>query len=120
MILILCSQLATIFLCTVLRKYKRTNGRVPFDEWFNALKDVKVKARLLKRLDKIQLGNLGDWSTVGEGVFELREHFDQGIRIYYGMEKQRVILLLGGGNKSTQVKDIRKAKQYWQEYKKGF
>jgi len=70
----------------------------------------------LKRLDKVQLGNLGDWSTVGDGVFELREHFNRGIRIYYGLE-QTVILLLCGGDKSTQVKDIGKAKQYWQEYK---
>ena len=102
-----------------IRKYRRANGRIPFDEWFNAIKDVSVKARLLKRLDKVQLGNLGDWNNVGEGVYELREHFNQGIRIYYGMEKSTVILLLCGGDKSTQAKDIRKAKQYWREYKEG-
>ncbi len=90
---------------------------VPFDEWFNTIKDITTKARLLKRLDKVHLGNLGDWAAVGDGVCELREHFNQGLRIYYGIEEQTVILLLCGGNKSTQTRDISKAKQYWQEYK---
>lgn len=102
-----------------IRKFRRTNGLVPFDEWFNTLKDVKVKARLLKRLDKVQLGNLGDWGSVGDGVFELKEHFYQGFRIYYGMERRTVILLLCGGDKASQAKDIRKAKQYWREYKQS-
>ena len=103
----------------LIRKYRCANGRIPFDEWLNILKDVKVKARLFKRLDKVQLGNLGDWGSVGDGVFELREHFNKGYRIYYGIEKQTVILLLCGGDKSTQAKDIKKAKQYWQEFKEG-
>ncbi|MCH9049277.1 MAG: type II toxin-antitoxin system RelE/ParE family toxin [Proteobacteria bacterium] len=56
---------------------------------------------------------LGDRASVGDGVFELREHFGSGYRIYYGMEKQTVILLLCGGDKSSQMKDINLAKQYW-------
>lgn len=103
-----------------IRKYKRANGQVPFDEWIITLKDVKVKSRLLKRLDKVQLGNLGDWNSVGDGVFELREHFQKGLRIYYGLEKRTVILLLCGGDKLTQEKDIRMAKLYWQEFKEGY
>lgn len=69
-----------------IRKYRCTNGRVPFDEWLNSLKDVRARARLLKWLDKVQLGNLGDWNSVGDGVYELREHFNKGLRIYYGKE----------------------------------
>jgi len=103
----------------LIRKYKRANGRIPFDEWFNSLRDTGVKARLLKRLDKVQLGNLGDWKYISDGVFELREHFNQGFRIYYAMEKHRIILLLYGGSKSTQVRDVRKAKQYWRESREG-
>jgi len=103
----------------LIRKFRRINGQIPFDEWFNSLNDVRVKARLLKRLEKVQLGNLGDWNSVGDGVFELREHFNQGFRIYYGMEKRTVILLLCGGDKSLQTKDIRKAKQYWREFNEG-
>lgn len=103
----------------LIRKFKRANGRIPFDEWINSLRDTGVKARLLKRLNKVQLGNLGDWSSVGNGVFELREHFNKGFRIYYGMEEHRMILLLCGGDKSTQGRDIRKAKQYWREFREG-
>ena len=103
----------------LIRKFRRINGQIPFDIWFNSLNDVRVKARLLKRLEKVQLGNLGDWNSVGDGVFELREHFSQGFRIYYGMEKRTVILLLCGGDKSSQAKDIRIAKQYWREFYEG-
>jgi len=103
----------------LIRKYKRANGRIPYDEWFNSLRDTGVKARLLKRLDKVQLGNLGDWKYISDGVFELRENFNKGFRIYYGMEKRRMIILLCGGSKSTQVRDVRKAKQYWREFREG-
>jgi putative addiction module killer protein len=99
-----------------IRKYRDTNGRVPFEEWMNTIVDRTTKVRLLKRLDKVQLGNLGDWSAVGGGVNELREHFGQGFRIYYGMENREIILLLCGGDKSSQASDINKAKRYWQEY----
>ena len=111
--------MATIIYMYCIRKYKSTNGHIPFDEWLDTIKDKSVKARLLKRLKKVQLGNLGDWNSVGDGIFELREHFNRGFWIYYGIEKQTVILLLCGGGKSTQAKDIRKARQYWREYKEG-
>lgn len=62
-----------------IRKYQYTDGRIPFDDWITSLKDRKSRVRLLKRLDKVQLGNLGDWGPVGDGVFELREHFVKGI-----------------------------------------
>ena len=102
-----------------IRKYITPDGRIPFDEWINTIKNPKDKARILKRLDKVHLGILGDWASVGVGVFELREHFGKGYRIYYGMETQTVILLLCGGDKSTQSKDIKNAKRYWQDFTKG-
>lgn len=102
-----------------IRKYECADGSIPFDDWIHSFKNPLHRARLLKRLDKVQLGNLGDWTVVGNGVFELREHFGQGYRIYYGIEKQTVILLLCAGNKSSQTKDIKLAKQYWQNFKKG-
>jgi len=64
-------------------------------------------------------GSLSDWNSLGDHVFELREHFGAGYRVYYGIEKQTVILLLCGGDKSSQTKDIKLAKQYWQDFKKG-
>jgi putative addiction module killer protein len=103
-----------------IRKYQCSDGRIPFDDWINTFKSPRDRARLLKRLDKIHLGNLGDWATVGDSVFELREHFGAGYRIYYGIEEKTVILLLCGGDKSSQSKNINTAKQYWQDFKQGF
>jgi len=102
-----------------IRKYECHDGRIPFDDWIGTFNSTKDRARLLKRLNKVQLGNLGDWASLGDGVFELREHFGAGYRIYYGLEKQTVILLLCGGDKSSQTKDIKTAKQYWHDFKKG-
>ena len=87
-----------------IRKYQCSDGKIPFDDWINNFKNPKDRARLLKRLNKVQLGNLGDWDSVGDSVFELREHFGSGYRIYYGLEEQTVILLLCGGDKSSQTK----------------
>ena len=101
-----------------IRKYQYPDGKIPFDDWIKTVKNQKDRARLLKRLDKVQLGNLGDWASVGDGVFELREHFSIGYRIYYGLEEQTVILLLCGGDKSSQAKDIEMAKQNWKTFKK--
>ena len=80
-----------------------------FDEWLSNLKDPKVKGRLVARLRKVQLGNLGDVKPVGEGVIEMREHFGPGWRIYYTQRGKDIIILLGGGQKSTQSTDIAKA-----------
>jgi putative addiction module killer protein len=102
-----------------IRKYQCSDGRIPFDDWISTFKNSRDRARLLKRLDKVQLGNLGDWNSLGDNVFELREHFGAGYRVYYGIEKRTVILLLCGGDKSSQTKDIKLAKQYWQDFKKG-
>ncbi len=77
-----------------IRKYECSDGRIPFDDWINSFKNPVDRARILKRLDKVQLGNLGDWSSIGDSVFELKEHFGKGYRIYYGIEKQTIILLL--------------------------
>lgn len=65
------------------------------------------------------MGNLGDHHSVGEGVSELRFSFGPGYRIYYGIEDKKIILLLCGGDKSTQKRDIKKAIQYWKDYKEG-
>jgi putative addiction module killer protein len=81
-----------------------------------SLKDKSIRYRIKERLDRISLGNLGDVKSVGQGVFEIRLAFGAGYRIYYGEEGDSVILLLCGGDKSTQSKDIKKAKAFWQDY----
>ena len=73
------------------------------------LKDSQTQQRLIKRLRKAQLGNLGDVAKVGEGVFEMREHFGPGWRMYYIQHGELLVVMLGGGDKSTQSADIRQA-----------
>ena len=80
-----------------------------FSTWLKSLKDSLTRQRLIKRLRKAQLGNLGDVEKVGEGVFEMREHFGPGWRMYYVKRGSVLIVMLGGGDKSSQSADIAKA-----------
>jgi len=82
-----------------------------FDLWLNGLKDRVTRLRLSRRLDKAQRGNLGDVKPVGEGVYEMREHFGPGWRMYYAKRGDTLIVMLGGGGKGSQEADIVKAKQ---------
>ena len=80
-----------------------------FTTWLDGLKDRVTRLRLARRLDKAQRGNLGDVKVVGDGVFEMREHFGPGWRMYYIQRGETLIIMLGGGDKSTQSSDIAKA-----------
>ncbi|MSQ72230.1 MAG: type II toxin-antitoxin system RelE/ParE family toxin [Betaproteobacteria bacterium] len=80
-----------------------------FNAWLFALEDGLTHRRLLTRLRKATLGNLGDVKPVGDGVFEMREHFGPGWRMYYIRRGELLILMLGGGDKSSQAADIAKA-----------
>jgi putative addiction module killer protein len=81
-----------------------------FDSWLAGLKDKIGKARILQRLDAAQHGNFGDCAPVGEGVSEMRIHVGRGYRLYYTRRGEIVYLLLLGGDKSTQARDIKRAK----------
>jgi putative addiction module killer protein len=87
-----------------------------FDEWLSGIKDSSTKVRLLRRLGKVGNGNLGDVEPVGDGVYEMREHFGPGFRMYYAMNGKTVILMLGGGSKSGQQGDIERAKEVAARY----
>ncbi|ARO69584.1 hypothetical protein B9J09_11820 [Xylella fastidiosa subsp. pauca] len=80
-----------------------------FSDWLKGLKDGLARQRLIKRLRKVQLGNFGDVQPVGGCVFEMREHFGPGWRMYYVQRGNFLIVMLGGGDKSTQQSDIRRA-----------
>ena len=80
-----------------------------FTDWLRAIKDRSAQVRLMKRLRKAQLGNLGDVRSVGNGVWEMREFFGPGWRMYYVQRGELLIIMLGGGDKSTQSADIAKA-----------
>jgi putative addiction module killer protein len=99
------------------QQYITPEGNMPFDEWLNSLRDLQAKNRIDQRLDRLSLGNLGDCKSLGDGVCELRIDYGSGYRIYFGQIGLVVILLLCGGDKSTQNRDIRRAKEYWQDFK---
>ena len=80
-----------------------------FDKWFSSIKDNFTLLRLTNRLKKVAAGNLGDIKPVGEGVWEMREFFGNGWRMYYIQKGDVIILMLGGGDKSTQSRDISQA-----------
>jgi len=89
-----------------------TVKRMPeFDTWLESLRDRPTRFRLLRRLEKAQRGLLGDVAPVGEGVFEMREFFGPGWRMYYVQRDEMLIVMLGGGDKSSQKTDIAAARE---------
>lgn len=97
--------------------YVSPNGKNAVASWLDSLSRLN-RNRIAARLDRIAMGNLGDYKAVGDGVFEFRFDFATGYRIYFAWDGKEIILLLQGGDKSTQNKDIRKAKERWQDYQK--
>lgn len=93
------------------------NGRCPFDEWLDSLRDASFVRAVDARLTRVRDGNFGDHKSVGEGVLELRVSKGPGLRIYYGLDGDTLVILLGGGDKSSQNQDISKAQELWREYK---
>ena len=115
--------LSTIdYTCLVLereiKKLELQNGSIPFDEWFDSLGDWKMQAAVDARLTRVRAGNFGDCKSVGGGVFELRIQLGRGMRVYYGLMGQQVVILVGGGDKSTQTRDIRRAQKLWNQFTK--
>jgi putative addiction module killer protein len=101
-----------------LRIYENEQGNAPFSSWLDSLRDREARARIKKRLDRVEQGNLGDYRFVGEGVFELRIDYGSGYRVYFVQVERVIVLLLCGGDKSTQDKDIQQAKQFWADFQK--
>jgi putative addiction module killer protein len=95
------------FMQKQIKTYKKPNNREPFIEWYNKL-DKKIQNIIANRLDRLELGSYGDWKNLGDGVKEFR--FNLGYRIYFGEYQNTIVLLLLGGDKGTQEKDIEKAK----------
>ena len=81
------------------------------------MRDVNAQAKIISRLNRIVDGNLGDYRSVGEGVCELKINYGPGYRIYFGQIGMTIVILICGGDKSTQDKDIRQAKEYWTDYR---
>ena len=101
-----------------LREYVTEDGRNIFRTWISKLKDKAARARVRVRLNRVRLGNFGDAKSVGEGVGELRIPYGPGYRVYFGLDGQAVVILLIGGIKQSQSKDIELAHRYWADYKR--
>jgi len=92
---------------------------IPFQKWLDSLHSEPARARILARLKNATFGNFGDCEAVGNGVSEMRIHFGPGYRVYYTRRDEVVYLVLIGGDKSTQKRDIQRAKQIAEEFEKG-
>ena len=100
------------------RQYVTADGKRPFLEWVRSLTKA-VGARIQLRVQRFELGNLGDHKSVGEGVWEARVMFGPGYRIYFGKDGDSIVVLLAGGDKGSQAKDIARAQGFWRDYLKG-
>ncbi len=100
-----------------IRFYVGENGKAPFEVWLKELRDRRVRAIVLSRLQRIRGGNLGDVKPVGGGVMECRIAFGAGYRLYFGIDG-KTIVLLGAGDKSSQSGDIARAQALWREYER--
>ncbi len=96
--------------------YTTREEKKPFKAWLEGLKDVTGRAKIRVRLDRARLGNLGDYRSVSEGVHELRVDYGPGYRIYFAIEGKSLLLLLLGGDKSRQQRDIAIAREYWRDH----
>ncbi len=97
-------------------EYLTENGRNPFRKWLEGLRDRQARAKIRVRLNRIRLGNFGDCKSVGSGVSELRVPYGPGYRVYFGRQGNKVVILLYGGHKKTQSRDIALAQEYWADY----
>lgn len=95
--------------------YSDEKRREPFTQWLESLENIQ-RYRIKARLTRLALGNFGDYKHIENGIYELRFITNSGFRIYYCLEDNKIIILLNGGNKNSQQKDILKAKEYFNDY----
>ena len=101
-----------------IRYYVAAGGQQPFAEWYADL-DEMARARVTRAIVRLEQGNFSNVKSVGEGVFEYRIDFGPGYRVYFGQDGQTLVILLTGGTKKRQQRDIDAAHAYWRDYKQG-
>lgn len=99
-----------------IRYYVAVDGRQPFAEWFADLEPA-TRAKVARAVARMEQGNLSNAKTVGGGVLEFRIDFGPGYRLYFGRDGEKLVILLTGGSKQRQQRDIERAWAYWQDYK---
>ncbi len=90
-----------------------------FQKWLDGLRDQKGRARILNRVVAAESGNFGDCAALGNGISEMRVHFGPGYRVYYAQRGEVLYLLLAGGDKASQKRDVKRAKSIWKEVKES-
>lgn len=98
--------------------YTAPDGKSPFSTWLYGLQDRNLQRRVVERMDRVEEGNYGDYKSVGDGILELR--FRVGLRIYFSERENVIVLLLCGGDKKTQSKDIARARACLAEFENRY
>lgn len=116
----MCSFYATIesIKMIAVQEYVTENGFCPFSRWLENLSDITARAKIRVRINRVRLGNFGDCKGVGDGIQELRIDFGPGYRVYFYKDGLKLVLLLCGGDKKSQARDIKNAIQYLLDYKR--
>ncbi|MEK6772300.1 MAG: type II toxin-antitoxin system RelE/ParE family toxin [Bdellovibrionota bacterium] len=96
--------------------YVTTDGKQPYSDWIKSLRDAVAVSRIRTRIDRVEEGHLGQYKSLGTGLFEFKFSFGPGYRVYFAIDGDKIILLLSGGDKGSQRKDIEKAREYWTDY----
>jgi putative addiction module killer protein len=99
--------------------YKTAKGVEPYVDYVDSLRDRQAATKIKVRVTRAEMGNLGDHRTVGQGIIELRIDFGPGYRVYAALHGNELIVLLSAGDKSTQEKDIAKAHEYWDDFRRN-
>lgn len=97
-------------------EYQTEEGRNPFAEWHDGLRDLQARAAIRARITRVRTGNLGNCRFVGHGVMELKIYLGPGYRVYFAQDGDSIVVLLCGGDKGSQERDIRTAQDYWEDY----
>ena len=97
------------------RNYITPDGQNPFRQWLTQLPDKRAKANIQRRIARLEEGNFGDFKRLNRDIYELRINYGPGYRVYFGMFTSRIVILLCGGRKGTQRRDITRAQNYWNE-----
>jgi putative addiction module killer protein len=103
---------------TEIRYYVTSSGHAPFADWFEDL-DLVARAKVARAVARLEQRNFSNVKSVGEGVLELRIDFGPGYRVYFGRDSETLVILLTGGTKKRQQRDIDTAHSYWRDYKQG-
>ena len=101
-----------------IRYYVAAGGEQPFADWFADMEPV-ARAKVTRAIARLEQGNLSNVKSVGEGVLECRIYFGPGYRVYFGRDGEALVILLAGGTKKRQQRDIDSARAYWRDYKQG-